>query len=83
MRSAAPEILLEKDFDEKVDVYSFGIVMWEMVTRLEPYEGRFHNFDELIDGGTLLLSQRLSDANVVQWELRSSVLVCRRRYHNR
>jgi len=46
----APEILLEKDFDEKVDVYSFGIVMWELVTRLEPYEGKFKNFDELIDG---------------------------------
>jgi len=46
----APEILLEKDFDEKVDVYSFAIVLWELVTRLEPYEGKFKNFDELIDG---------------------------------
>lgn len=46
----APEMLLEKGFDEKVDVYSFGIVLWEMVTRAEPYEGLFKNFDQLADG---------------------------------
>jgi len=33
----APELLSGKKISEKVDVYSFGIVLWEMVTREAPY----------------------------------------------
>lgn len=34
----APEVLLSTPFyDEKVDVYSFGILLWELVTGLPPY----------------------------------------------
>lgn len=29
----APEILASKPYNEKVDVYSFGIVLWEILTR--------------------------------------------------
>lgn len=36
----APEIILTpKTVTEKVDVYSFGIVLWELWTGKEPYEG--------------------------------------------
>lgn len=31
----APEVLTGKDVDEKADVYSFGLVLWEIVTGLE------------------------------------------------
>jgi serine/threonine protein kinase len=34
----APELYEEK-YNEKVDVYSFGIVMWELWTSREPYDG--------------------------------------------
>jgi serine/threonine protein kinase len=33
----APEMLLGKPFDEKADVYSFGIILWQLLTREEPF----------------------------------------------
>lgn len=41
----APEVMQFKEFNEKCDVYSFGIVLWEIATRQEPF--RHHNkFEE-------------------------------------
>lgn len=45
----APEILLEKDFDEKVDIYSFGIMIWELYEQTQPYKDTFSSMDELVD----------------------------------
>jgi serine/threonine protein kinase len=36
----APEILRGEKYGERADVFSFGIVMWQVVTRREPYAGR-------------------------------------------
>ena len=35
----APEIVRQEDYSEMADVYSFGIIMWELLTRQEPYAG--------------------------------------------
>ncbi|KAF2073936.1 hypothetical protein CYY_004760 [Polysphondylium violaceum] len=35
----APEILRHESYNQKADVYSFGIVIWELLTGQEPYEG--------------------------------------------
>ncbi|KAF2073597.1 hypothetical protein CYY_005086 [Polysphondylium violaceum] len=35
----APEIFKGQPYTESCDVYSFGIVLWELFCRLEPYEG--------------------------------------------
>jgi len=35
----APEILQKKSYDEKVDVYAFGTLIWEIMTRKIPHEG--------------------------------------------
>eukprot|EP00299_Pterocystis_sp_00344_P015223 c7592_g2_i2.p1 GENE.c7592_g2_i2~~c7592_g2_i2.p1 ORF type:complete len:379 (+),score=97.52 c7592_g2_i2:163-1137(+) len=35
----APELLMGKPFTEKVDVYAFGIVLWEILTRENPFNG--------------------------------------------
>uniref|UniRef100_A0A061R4G4 Kinase superfamily protein with octicosapeptide phox bem1p isoform 1 n=2 Tax=Tetraselmis sp. GSL018 TaxID=582737 RepID=A0A061R4G4_9CHLO len=52
----APEILKSPEtVDEKVDVYSFGIVMWELWTSLEPHAGVMY---------ANLLHRRMTQANV-------------------
>lgn len=34
----APEVLANQAYNEKVDVYSYGIICWEMLTRQCPYD---------------------------------------------
>lgn len=38
-RWMAPEMIKEKPYTRKVDVYSFGIVLWELTTALLPFQG--------------------------------------------
>jgi serine/threonine protein kinase len=44
----APEVMQFKPFDRKCDVYSFGIVLWEIVTREEPFK-EFNNYNVFRD----------------------------------
>ncbi|CAH9123611.1 unnamed protein product [Cuscuta epithymum] len=37
-RWMAPEMIKRKSYGRKVDVYSFGLILWEMVTGFIPYE---------------------------------------------
>lgn len=37
-RWMAPEMIKEKRHTKKVDVYSFGIVLWELLTALTPFD---------------------------------------------
>jgi len=39
----APEVMMGEEFNEKADVYSFGLVLWFCLTGKEPYE----EFDDL------------------------------------
>ncbi|KYQ93712.1 protein tyrosine kinase [Tieghemostelium lacteum] len=36
---SAPEVIRNQNYSEKADVYSFGIVLWECATRMDPYAG--------------------------------------------
>jgi len=36
----APEILRGEKYEESADVYSFGVIVWEMLTGKIPYKGR-------------------------------------------
>ncbi|CAM9636717.1 unnamed protein product, partial [Hapterophycus canaliculatus] len=51
-RYMAPEVAESRPYNEKVDVYSFGIVLWEMSTLKKPFEGmgRDQFFSKVIRG---------------------------------
>ena len=35
----APEFLQNEKYNDKVDVYSYGILLWEMITKQNPFDG--------------------------------------------
>jgi serine/threonine protein kinase len=39
----APEILRGEKYTEAADVYSFGVILWEMMTNKIPHHGRSHS----------------------------------------
>jgi hypothetical protein len=43
----APEMLQNSAFTEKADVFSFGVILWELFTKKEPYEGQFADVADL------------------------------------
>merc|ERR1712137_107693 len=49
----APEILLDKPYDAKADVYSFSIVIWETLAHKDPYEGEFETYEDMVEGITI------------------------------
>jgi len=48
---AAPEVLRYSKYSEKADIYSFGIVLWELLTRAHLYEGML-SYQVAIEVGT-------------------------------
>ena len=40
LRYMAPEVIMRKPYNHKADVFSFGIVAWEMCTGVVPHAGQ-------------------------------------------
>jgi serine/threonine protein kinase len=53
LRYMAPEVVLGKRYNEGCDVYSFTLLVWEMLALARPYESirRQDTFIELVSGG--------------------------------
>jgi len=45
----SPEMLLEKPYTEKTDIYSYGITLYEIFTEKVPFDNAFESYDELVD----------------------------------
>lgn len=48
----APEIVEMRPYTRKVDVFSYGIMLWQLVAREEPYSDRENNIDLAIEVAT-------------------------------
>lgn len=46
----APEVMEKKGYSEKADVYSYGMVMWEILAREPPFKN--HSLPQIIRGVT-------------------------------
>jgi serine/threonine protein kinase len=38
----APEVALNKPYTEKVDIYSFGIILWQLASGVVPFSGTYY-----------------------------------------
>lgn len=48
LRYMAPEVASEKPYNHKVDVYSFGILLWQMITLETPFRGYDVNMHSML-----------------------------------
>jgi len=53
LRFMAPEVALYKPYNEKADVFSFGILFWAMITSKTPFKGfdRYMHFEKVVIEG--------------------------------
>mmetsp|Transcript_27046 Transcript_27046/g.64980 ORF Transcript_27046/g.64980 Transcript_27046/m.64980 type:complete len:199 (+) Transcript_27046:1-597(+) len=53
LRYMAPEVADSKPYNQKADVYSFGIILWELVALKKPYDGmnREEFYYRVVHGG--------------------------------
>jgi tRNA A-37 threonylcarbamoyl transferase component Bud32 len=55
----APEVMQGEHYDEKIDVYSFGVLLTELLTRQKPFSDQFKIkcyqdvFDQVLDNGAV------------------------------
>lgn len=47
-RYMAPEVMRNEPYNEKVDIYSFGIIMWQVITGLTPFHENKLNIQKFI-----------------------------------
>jgi len=61
----APEVLMNKEYDSKADVYSFGIVLWEILTGKDPWN-EINSLLELVDAVCLEHKRPVLPPNIPQ-----------------
>lgn len=70
----APEVINGTNYTEKCDVYSFGIVLWEMIYRKKP----FHDLE--VEGQGIFLAVykglRPTPLDDIPWSLRNLITSC-------
>ena len=67
----APELFLKRSYDEKVDVFAFGCLLWEIINREVPYDG----LDPSDISSKVIKGEKLKDHTIAQIDIRLSSLV--------
>lgn len=49
----APEVALRQPYTEKVDIYSFGMILWQMTSGIVPFAGMYQDeyMEKVVRGG--------------------------------
>ncbi|ELP89205.1 tyrosine protein kinase receptor Tie-1, putative, partial [Entamoeba invadens IP1] len=63
-----PEVISNRKWSTKSDVYAFGVILWEMSTRKRPYDGKFaaEVQKEIISGKRLSMNRSSPLKGVVE-----------------
>ena len=67
----APELFLKRSYDEKVDVFAFGCLMWEIINREVPFDG----LDPSDISQKVIKGEKLKDHSIAQIDVRLSSIV--------
>ena len=53
LRYMAPEVASDQQYNHKVDVYSFGMIIWELLSHEKPFDGmdRQKFYERVVHGG--------------------------------
>lgn len=83
----APEIMKyngEEEYTEKVDCFSFGMFLYELIALRQPFEGHEAVKECILEGGRPVLTRRETqfpsyclDLMVLCWDQQPKVFVCR------
>ena len=75
----APEMFNKKPYNEKVDVFAYGTLLWEILTRRIPYEGyeplQIKGF--VCEGRELPINEYFNKKDKIPQELINIVKLCR------
>ena len=62
----APELFQKRSYDQSVDVFAFGCLLWEIINRNVPYDG----MDPSDIAAKVIKGEKLEDHQLVQIDMR-------------
>ena len=67
----APELFQKRAYDQSVDVFAFGCLLWETLSREVPYDG----LDPIDISAKVISGEKLKDHQISQIDVRLSNLI--------
>ena len=67
----APELFLKRQYDQSVDIFAYGSLLWEILNREVPYDG----LDPQDISQKVIKGEKLKDHAIVQIDARLADLV--------
>lgn len=74
---AAPELLLGEQCDESTDMFSFGVILWEICTGQQPVRGAMANVPYVCNNSVGLYHTSTRREDAAPEEIRNLIKACR------